>query len=255
MSDFSLYDEPELKQELLEMVKKQKLKKKMISILLVVLAVLLAFGAAWFSGRKQATKKSEDEIALLKAQLESQQEKIDELINEPIVVSPASPEISLSIIKSELQTIGELATVEYLFTDAAKFSDSKQFKNWNIPGTEKSFILKWNGVIKAGIKLNDVDIQVDEKTMTVIVTLPKAEILSYQVFSDSTEVLDEKNNIFNKITVDDKVKFDEKTEESMKKRAVENGLLDKANDQAKAVVDMFLRTYSVINENYTIEYR
>ena len=73
-------------------------------------------------------KNSDSEIAELKAQLQEQDARIQQLIETPIVVSPASPKIDLDIIYSQINDIGELATIEYLFTDAAEFRDSKQIK-------------------------------------------------------------------------------------------------------------------------------
>ena len=147
-----------------------------------------------------------------------------------------------------------MATIEYLFTDAAEFRDSKQIKGWNIPFTEKSFILKWDGVIKAGVKLDQVSIQINESDKKIIVALPPAEILSYSVNSDSVELLNEKDNIFNNISVSDKVGFDAKTEEAMKKRAIENGLLEKALENAKDILQRLIQADPAVNSEYVIEF-
>ena len=243
-----------LQKELVRMAKKSRLKKKLIAFAVVFAIVLVTIGAAWLSGRSQAKKKSEAEIAELKAMIEEQDEKIQELIETPIVVSPVNPEIKLDIIYSEIKSISELATMEYLFTDAAEFSDSKQIKKWNIPFTEKSFILKWDGVIKAGVKLDLVTIEVNQDEKKITVSVPTAEILSYQIDTDSVEVLDEKDNIFNKISVDDKIKFDAATEEAMKQRAVENGLLEKAQTNAEDILLRLLQANPAIGTDYTVEF-
>jgi hypothetical protein len=190
----------------------------------------------------------------LKTLLREQKLQIQELIDTPAMADTVSPKINLGIIYSEINEISELATMEYLFTDAAKFTDSKQFKNWNIPFTEKSFILKWNGVIKAGVKLDLVTIEVKEDENKIFVSVPAAEILSYEIDSDSVEVLDEKNNIFNNISVDDKVKFDAATEDAMKQRAIENGLLEKAQKNAENILLRLLQADPAIGSNYTIEF-
>lgn len=245
-----------LRGELVRMAKRNKLKKKLITIAVVLLLALLTVGAAWFSGRKQAKEKAEAEIAELKTMLEEQEEQIQKLIDTPIVVSQVNPEIKLDIIYSEINEIGELATMEYLFTDAAEFSDSKQLKKWNIniPFTEKSFILKWDGVIKAGVELDLVSIEFNEDEKKIVVSVPTAEILSYQIDNDSVEVLDEQDNIFNNITVDDKIKFDAANEEAMKKRAIENGLLEKAQENAEDILLRLLQANPAIGTNYTIEF-
>lgn len=229
-------------------------KKRLITVAAILLVVLSTVTASWLSGRSQAKKNAQEVIAELKTEIEQQKEQIQELKESPIVVSRVSPEINLDIIHSKIKSVAELATFEYLFTDAAEFSDSKQIKNWNIPFTEKSFILRWDGEIKAGVDLEQVNIEVNKEEKTILVTLPAAKILSYSIDSDSVEVLNEKDNIFNNISVNDKVKFDAKTEEAMKKRAVENGLLEKAQKNAEDILERLIQSDPAVDGNYTIEF-
>lgn len=232
----------------------KRFKKRLIAVAAILLVGLTAITASWLSGRSQAKKNAQEVIAELKTEIEEQKEQIQELKESPIVVSRVSPEINLDILHSKIKSIAELATFEYLFTDAAEFSDSKQIKNWNIPFTEKSFILRWNGEIKAGVDLEQVSIEVNKAEKTILVTLPAAKILSYSIDSDSVEVLNEKDNIFNSISVNDKVKFDAKTEEAMKKRAVENGLLEKAQKNAEDILERLIQSDPAVDGNYTIEF-
>ena len=243
-----------LQREIIALAKRSRFKKRLLTAVAVLLVVLLAMLGAWMSGRSQAKEKTRDEIAELKAEIEAQKETIDQLKEAPMVVSPVSPSINLEFIRSEISNIGELATTEYLFTDAAEFSDSKQIKSWNIPLTKKSFILKWSGVIKAGIELDKVTLTVDESEKKVCVSVPAAKILSYVVDGDSVEVLNEKDNIFNNISINDKVKFDSKTEEAIKNRAIENGLLEKAQKNAEDVLSRLILSDPVAHEKYTVEF-
>lgn len=244
----------DIQKELLKIAKRNRAKKKAIAALVILGIVLLSVSAAWLIGRHQAKQKADNEIAELKNSIQDLEEYIDELKENPIVVSQVNPKIELDLIYSEIHSISELATMEYLFTDAAEFSDSRQIKNWNIPFTEKSFILKWDGVIKAGVKLDLVAIDVLEEEMKLVVSVPAAEILSYQINSDSVQLLNEKDNIFNNITVDDKIKFDAATEEAMKQRAIENGLLDKAQANTEEILFRLLTANDAIGDMYTIEF-
>lgn len=228
-------EKEELKTEIERMARKQLKKRKLIKICAIVLTVTIIALGAFLVGRSQIKKKTDKE--------------------EAAVVNPVAPEISLDVINSEIQNIAELATVEYLFTDAARFSDSKEIKGWSIPLTEKSFLMKWDGVIKAGINVNDIGIDIDDEKMIITLTMPEATILSYDVDESSVEVLDEKDNIFNNITVEDKVGFDEATENAMKERAIENGLLDQALSQAQITIEGLLTANPVIAENYEIVFR
>ena len=181
-----------------------------------------------------------------------QQKTITTITDTPIVVEQITPTIILDILSTENNGIDELSTLEYRFTDSAQFKDSRQIKNWKIPLTEKSFTLKWDGVIKVGINISDIKTTVKGDTITI--TIPTTQIFSYDIDEDSVELLDEKNNIFNPITIEDKLKFDKSTEKEMKERAIENGILEKAQQNAKSVIYEFLLSNSVIRKNYDIQF-
>ena len=247
-----LDEKAEMYEELRSMVVVRKWKRRLIATGLVCLLVLVVFVAEWLIGRNQASLSAQEEIERLQAQLE--QSKSSVLPTVEIPVTPAEPVIDVDVLYSEILDIGELATVEYLFTDAAKYSQTMQYKDWDIPFTEKSFVLKWNGIIKAGVDLQAVEITVDKENKRITVTLPKAEILSYQVDTDSIEVLDERDSIFNNLTIEDKKKFDIDTEETMRQRAIDNGLLDKAWANAREIIKRLLLANPEIDGKYSIEF-
>lgn len=247
-----LDERAEMYEELRSMVAVRKWKRRLIATGLVCLLVLVVFVAAWLIGRNQASQSAQEEIERLQAQLE--QSKSNVLPTIEIPVTPAEPVIDVDVLYSEILDIGELATVEYMFTDAAKYSQTMQYKDWDIPFTEKSFVLKWNGIIKAGVNLQAVKITVDKENKRITVTLPKAEILSYQVDTDSIEVLDERDSIFNNLTIEDKKKFDIDTEETMRQRAIDNGLLDKAWANAREIIKRLLLANPDIDGKYSIEF-
>ncbi len=249
-----LEEKEELQQKLVRLTRISSLRRKLITSVVILVVVLAIVTAVWVSGYVQARRNDEAEILKLENTIAEKEKRIEELLNEPAVVNPVSPKISLEKVYSEVKNIGELATIEYLFTDAGKFSESSQIKNWNIPFTEKSFILKWNGTIKAGIDIEKISIEVDESDKRIVVTVPQATILTYETDVNSTELLDEKNNIFNPVTIDDKLKFDIKTQEAITERAIENGLLEKAQDNAQDVLLRLLTFDPAIGNEYTIEF-
>jgi len=241
--------------ELNAVEKLRRLKRGLITLVVVLVAALLAMGFMWSRGKKQGEEKAEAEIAALKEQMAQQADQIKKLEEEPIVVNPVAPEISLDIVNSEIREIGELATMEYLYTNAAKFSDAKQIKNWNIPLTKKTFILKWDGAIKAGIDVNEIRTELDQEKKVITIQLPEAKILSHDPDRDSVEVLDESDGLFNPVNLNDQVKFDAASEKEMEQRAIENGLLEKAQKNAGEVISRLLNANPVIEENYTIEFK
>ena len=212
----------------------KKMKRNLIIVGVIICVLMIAVGTIFIKGYVSATKKYKEKIA-----------------EKPIVLDAITPEIVMDVMSSEIKGIGELATVNYLFTNAARFTDSKQIKNWNIPFTEKSFIVKWDGEIRAGVMVDEVEIVVDADEMKVTVYIPAAQIFSYSV--TNAEVLDENNNIWNQITVDDKLKFDAETEAEMRERAIQSGLLEEAQESAEEIIVKLFTANKMISEQYSIE--
>ncbi len=253
-TDISVEKLEEQLQEVKKLSKLKQLKKRLVSIAAVIALILGAFGAAWLSGSSHAKEKYVEKIEKLNEQIEVLNDRIEELINNENVVDPVTPQIVLDTVNSEIQNIGELATIEYDFTNSARFSDSVSIGKWNLPFTEKSFIAKWDGRIKAGIILERVTTELDENQKRIIICVPAAEILSYETFYDTVEMLDERDGMFNKLKIEDKVSFDEATAEDMKNRAIENGILEKAQKNAETIITKILMANPLIADNYTVEF-
>ena len=157
------------------------------------------------------------------------------------VAPDTSPVITSSILKEELKYVKDLVTVEYRYTNAdkAEFPGHVLFGQ-NIPFTEKSFIVSYDGVIKYGVDLSAVDIQVNESVKLVTVTVPKSRIISHEIPEAGFRALDEKNGLFNKIHIDDVTEFRQEQKSAMEKKAVEMGLPQQAQEQAAAAIEALL---------------
>lgn len=227
-------------------IRKKKLKKKVIFASLIVVGVAIVLGISWLYGHNYAKNQAAATIAELN-------QRIYDLENTPVVVDPVTPEIVQKVLSDSMADISELATAEYIFTNAARFTDTAHIIKIFDWMTEKSFVQKWDGKIKAGVDLEKLHIAIKEKTITI--TMPYADILSYEIDYSSVEVLDEKNNIFNPISVNDKVNFDRETKYSMEARAVENGLLVRAQENAKNTLINLLTTSIENIQDYKIEFQ
>ena len=155
----------------------------------------------------------------------------------------------IEVIKEKLEATAELNTGSYLCTDVITRADSRKFKNWKIPFTEKSFIVQYDGVVKAGIKdLTKAQVKQDGKT--IIVKLPEVEITGVEIDNNSFKKLDESNNIFNPITIEDLNDAQKDLKETMYDRAVEKRLLDIARSNAETVISGMLESS---NDDYDIK--
>lgn len=227
--------------------KKRMTQKKLVSIIVVTVAILIIVGGIFYKGYSNAESKYKDIIDGLKAELE---EKSDQTAQYTVVTR----EVNIEVINSEIQDIGELATIEYFYTDAGKYEDPAQLFGKDIPFsfTTKSFIAKWDGVIKAGVDVSKITVGVDDSKKEITVCIPTATILSHEVDANSVETLDEKNGLFNKLKVDDIRLFDSISKEAMEKRVIENGILDKAFENAKEIIEKLINTDVVKELEYKI---
>lgn len=156
---------------------------------------------------------------------------------------------NVDFIKEKLENTAELNTGSYLCTDVITRADSKKFKDWEIPFTEKSFTIRYDGIVKAGIKdLTKAQVTQDEKT--IVIKLPEVEITGVEIDNDSFEKLDESHNIFNPITIEDLNDAQKDLKEKMYNRAVEKGILDIARSNAEIVISRMLASS---NDEYDIK--
>lgn len=149
-----------------------------------------------------------------------------------------TPELDAVVLESQLSDLSELASVSYTYTNMAQFSSSGTFYGMKVPFTTKSFILTYDGEIKAGVELSAAKVAVHEGAVTV--TLPQAKILSHEIAEDSVEIFDEKTSIFNPFTVEDFTAFQADQKAAMEEKALSRGLLEEAQTRAEGSVQALL---------------
>ena len=159
--------------------------------------------------------------------------------------------INSTVIAERLSKISELSTVKYNYSNVLALKDSKKFKDFPIPFTEKSFLIKYSGYIKAGVDLKDLDVVVNEKKVTI--TLKKAKIFDHAINNEDLFVYDEKSSMFNKLSMQDMV--DEISNEKSKVEAdlLKTGFLDEANANTKLLLQGILSDMGF--ENVTIVFK
>lgn len=207
--------------------KNKTLKSKIVQAIILLLLILLIACGCFIGGVIFQNNQSQEEVI---------------------------PTINSIQVVNDIQSIGELATIKYIYTDMGKFENSQQFKGYDIPLTTKSFILSWNGTIKAGVDTKEITININENNKTILVHIPKAKILSHETDENSVEIFDENNNIFNPITLEDYNSFFAESKLEMEQRALDNGLLDEAIENAKNVISQILTSDENIKNLYTINF-
>lgn len=156
---------------------------------------------------------------------------------------------NVKIIKEKLKAAAELNTGNYLCTAVITKADSKRFKKWKIPFTEKSFTVQYDATVKAGIKdLTKADVR--QKGKDIIVKLPKVEITGVSIDNDSFKRLDEANNIFNPINIEDLNNAQTELKEEIIEQSKKKGVLKVAKNNAETLITGML---SSTNGDYKIK--
>jgi len=231
-----------------EIMKLKRFKSKTIKWAVFAILLIAAITALSFKFYSDAAVKYENIV-------KDMQDQIDVLSDQTAVYTMATKEVTIDLIKSQILDIGELATIEYLYTDAGKFENPKQLFGVNLPFTTKSFIAKWDGAIKAGIEIDKIIVEINDSNKEIVVHMPQSKILSHEIIKDSIETLDEKDGLFNPVKVEDVREFDKISKEAMEERAIENGLLSKAFENAKDIIEKLVNNDVVQEQGYIISFK
>ena len=157
------------------------------------------------------------------------------------------PVITSQLINQKLISMSELVTVKYMYTAVGKFENNNTFYGYNIPLTKKSFLLIYEGSMKAGIDMKNIDVEVTDTE--IILKLPEPTIISHEINPETIEVYDESNNILNSIKINDITTFFSEERKKQESKAIEQGILKEAENQGKSSILNLLTSIDVINES------
>ena len=154
-------------------------------------------------------------------------------------------------LKASIEDIGDLVTVEYNYTDILTYKDSLTLMDMKIPFTDKSYIIKYNGYIKAGIDLSKAVVK-DVSDTKVELEVPKATITDSVLDEKSMVILDQKNNIFNPLDLGDYQETLKKELNARELKAKKDGILERAQDNADKILRKMLQSlgYKDISISY-----
>ena len=161
-------------------------------------------------------------------------------------------EYDSSIVMNRITHIQELALVRHNYTGVIGYKDYMKIFNINIPLTDKYFLLKYNGYLKAGVDFSRVKITV-ENDSTVHVSIPKPTILDTVIDESSVEVYNESENAFNPIKISDYNEALSREKNIMISDAVKQGILKDATDQARMVLTAMLEEMGFLDIRITEE--
>jgi len=149
------------------------------------------------------------------------------------------------------ENIGELATQSVTTTTVRVETKDLKLFNVSIPLTQSKYIYTYNTTIKAGINFSDVKWQLgdtDDTSHNIYVDIPEVKTLSADIDLDSFKVLHEENNIFSPITLTEHNDSLIQLRENALSDAINNGLYDRALDNAKTILTSFISQVYPSNE-------
>ena len=154
-------------------------------------------------------------------------------------------------ILNRVVPIQELALVKYNYSGVIGYKDFLKILKINVPLTEKSFLLKYNGYIKAGVDFENM--KIDVKGKDVHISLPRPRILDTLIDEKSIKVYNESMNAFNPLTIADYNKAIMKEKDNMINDAISQGILNDANKQAEVVLTNIMKDMGFENIKITQE--
>ena len=101
-------------------------------------------------------------------------------------------------IMDTLSQVLDISTVRYNYSNIVEIKKDKSINNIKIPFTEKTFIIKYNGVINGGVKPEDIEI-INNNEDEICIEINKCQILDHYIDDENIYVYDIKNSIFNKL--------------------------------------------------------
>lgn len=213
--------------------KKTVLNYIYIAVIFVSVLVMVILGLNFKSTRKEQTVP---ETATEKVELEKKE-------NVKITVN-------VETIKDGLNNMGTLITQEYYFSQIATYTKDKKILNFI--NSTAGFTYSYDGSVTAGIDFEKVEIKKDEDAKMIIVELPHSSIQTVNIDTSTFKVYSEKESLWNKIKLEDYNLSLGEFEEAAKKKALDNGILDKSDEQAKTLIVNFIQNFPNVSD-YGIE--
>lgn len=144
-----------------------------------------------------------------------------------------------SKVMNTIQQTLNLNTVNYNYSNVITIKKDKSISNIKLPFTEKSYIIKYNGVINAGVKPENINI-LKNSTDKIHIEVQKCEVLDHYIDSENVFVYDVKNSIFNKLKIQEVLDDISKYKKEYEEKALQEGLMNEIIKNTKSSIENIL---------------
>ena len=115
-------------------------------------------------------------------------------------------------------------------------------------------LVYYEGIVKAGPDLADIDVDLNQAAGRLKITLSHSKILSHEIDQDTWEVLDVDNGLFNRVTPEDNSEFVKAQKHKMEQEIAESDLLAQADERAVKQMEQFVKvTYPQLQAQVVFE--
>lgn len=157
---------------------------------------------------------------------------------------------------SQMKAICELAVMECYYHNVAKFFQEDAVKGFlGIGNKDKHFWIEYSGVVKLGVDVSLVNIEVADTQ--IIITLPEAKVLGCKVdsasLSENSFIVDKESAI---IEAADEIKaFDEAQSKLEETASRDKALLASAQQRTQALLEEYIINISnAVDKQYNIKW-
>lgn len=141
--------------------------------------------------------------------------------------------VTAEYLEKNLKNIGRLSAVEISYNGVITAESGKYAVL-----TQKGYSMYYIGTVTAGIDTDKISIDIKEDE--VIVTVPKAEVQSLKVDTDSIVFADVKKALFNWTTLEDGIDGIKIAEKELNLQAYEDDIIGKADERAEDIIRSLL---------------
>lgn len=178
-----------------------------------------------------------------------------QVLNATLTHPNGRTDIDLTVLEESMEENNELSTASYLYTSSVSVTDQNTLAALGLddvvlPWTDATYILEFDGEIKAGYDLRDV-VPYREGEDTVVIELPEPEVLSHE--TGDVAVVYEQQNIANPLRAGEESSWIEGQKAEMEERAISLGLYEEAERNARVTFESLFS--EAIPEGATIEVR
>ncbi len=161
--------------------------------------------------------------------------------------------VSTETIADGLNNMGFLVTQEYYFTQVETYTKEKDIL-FNVLKSSSELVYSYDGSVFAGIDFEKITLSKDDSNKKIIVDLPDAEIQTVTVDKDTFKVYSEKDYIWNPLDISDYNLSLSEFEDAAREKAIDSGILDRAEEQAEIIISNFISNFPSAN-GYKVEFK